>query len=60
MAVNTLNSQVNPVLCYDETCEPRLDDLYKDPLLLAILKRDGIKLSMLKEVIKMAQDRLSR
>jgi hypothetical protein len=44
---------------YADAQEPRLDDLYADPLLQAVLKRDGVNLSTLKEVVKNAQERLA-
>lgn len=44
---------------YADAREPRLDDLYTDPLLQAVLRRDGVHLSTLKEVVKKAQARLA-
>ncbi|MBN2751244.1 MAG: hypothetical protein JXQ84_00900 [Rhodospirillaceae bacterium] len=39
--------------------EPKLTDLYGDPLLHAILRRDGVDLSALKAVVAAAQKRLA-
>ncbi len=39
--------------------EPTLDDLYRDPILQAILSRDGIDLDALKTVVADARQRLA-
>jgi len=39
--------------------EPCLMDLYSDPTLHAVLKRDGLPLSVLKEVVNDAKRRLA-
>lgn len=39
--------------------EPTLDDLYRDPVLQAILRRDGIDLDALKAVVANARLRLA-
>ncbi len=41
------------------SCEPPLDELYGDPILQAILHRDGIDLDALKAVVANAQRRLA-
>lgn len=39
--------------------EPRLADLYGDPVLHALMRRDGIDLCTLKAVVNAAQKRLA-
>jgi len=38
--------------------EPNLSDLYDDPVLHAVLERDGLRLATLKDIVTNAQRRL--
>lgn len=55
---NPLDQDRN-VAAFAGACEPALDDLYRDPVLQAILRRDGIDLDALKAVVANARLRLA-
>jgi hypothetical protein len=44
---------------FSDLREPTLDDLYRDPILQAVLVRDGLDLAALKAVVANAQRRLA-
>lgn len=57
--MQTANPPYRSASSFSDQREPTLAELYGDPILHAMLRRDGIDLSALKAVVANAQKRLA-